>query len=74
MTELLKFVILAGVLIGIVKGIDVLCRISARRLNLNQKILTKAVMITVFLVASYLWMFTGFYNWVSSITGIPLEK
>ncbi len=74
MTELLRFVVLAAVLIGIVKGIDVLCHISAREWNINQKILTNVVMIMVFLIASYLWLFTGFYEWISTITGIPLKK
>jgi hypothetical protein len=72
--ELLKFVVFAGVLLGIMKGVDTLCRISARRWDISQKVLTNVVMVVVFLVSSYFYLFTGFPQWLSSVTGIPFEK
>jgi hypothetical protein len=72
--EFLKFLVIAGLIIGVNKGIGALCRICAKRWDLDQKVLTQVVMIVSFLAASYLWLFTGFYRWLSSIIGFPLEK
>ncbi len=74
MVELLKFLVMAGVLVGVMKGIDTLCRISARRWDLDQKVLTNVVMVVIFLVSSYVYLFTGFPQWLTSVTGIPFEK
>lgn len=74
MSELFKFFIFAGVLIGLNYGLQHLCRVLAMRLNVNVKAFTWVVVILVFLICSYLWVYTDLYERLSRVIGIPLEK
>lgn len=72
--ELFKFLVFAGIIIGIMAGVGYLCRVVARRLHANPKVVTKLVMFVIFLICSYLWSFTHYYERLSKIIGISLEK
>ncbi len=74
MKELAIFVFLAGVFIGLMKGVGVICHILSRKWNISPKIPTAIVVIILFLIASYLWIFTEFYQKLSEVIGVPLRK
>jgi hypothetical protein len=74
MFELVKFFIAAGIIVGIMYGVEYLCRVAATRLNVNVRALTWIVVIIIFLACSYLWVYTDAYERLSRVTGIPLAK
>jgi putative copper export protein len=46
----------------------------AKRWALNAKVIEYSIAVIVFLVCSYLWVYTGVYQAISEFTGIPLER
>ena len=74
MKELVIFVFLAGVFIGLMKGLAMVSRSVSRKWNINPKIPATIVVIILFLISSYLWIFTDFYQKLSEVIGVPLKQ
>jgi len=74
MIEIVKFTIFAACIIGLMYLIRYGCQRLTMKIGINPKIVTTIVIVVVFLISSFVWSFTGFYEWLSGLTGIPLEK
>ncbi len=74
MKELVMFVLLAGAFIGLMKGVGVISNILCRKWNISPKIPTAIAVIILFLISSYLWIFTEFYQKLSEVIGVPIRK
>ena len=72
--ELGKFVVAAGTIIAIMYSIGWLARTLATRLGLNEKFVTNAIVLLVFLVSSYFWIYTDFPKRLERWTGIPVAR
>jgi hypothetical protein len=74
MTELLKFVVFVASIIAMMYLIGYGSRRLAMKTSVNPKIVTGVAIAVVFLICSFAWSFTGFYEWLSGVIGIPLEN
>lgn len=74
MKELAIFVVLAGVFIGLMKGVGAICHNLSRKWNISPTIPAAIAVIILFLISSYLWIFTEFYQKLSEVIGVPLKK
>lgn len=74
MNELIKFGALAAILLVAMKAIARFSEWLANRGNLNQKFVGYVVAFIVFIVCIILWNFTPVYDYISQLTGVPLER
>ena len=72
LAEFGKFIAAAATTLVILYSIAQLARFVALRLGLSEKVVTNVMVIFVFLVSSYLWLFTGFSKRLEHWTGMPL--
>ena len=72
--EILKLFFVAGLIIAIMKGVAFLSAIASKKLGVNKDVLTKIVIIIVFITCTILWNFTDVYERFGEIIGIPVVK
>jgi hypothetical protein len=69
-----KIIIIILAILAICKIVELLSNRLADNLNLSRKLVAYSSAFIIFVICSYLWNYTGFYEYISAKTGIPLDK
>jgi hypothetical protein len=74
MVESIKVIVIVSIVLAVVMGIERLWPVVAAKVKINWKVLVNAGIVILFMMAGYLWGVTGFYEWISEMTGISVER